>query len=69
MIIPALMLVACCVGLPDMEKPINTVAALLCIMAIGSLSTTKPRSPRCVGTTEGGRNMVEDAFKTLPVAQ
>merc|ERR1719399_2328519 len=47
MIIPALMLVACCVGLPDMEKPINTVAALLCIMAIGSLSTMQSANSGC----------------------
>merc|ERR1719316_2402816 len=47
MIIPALFLVACCVGLPDMEKPINTVAGLLCIMAIGSLSTMQSANSGC----------------------
>jgi len=47
MIIPALVLVAVCIGVPSLEKPCNTVAALLCIMAIGSLSSMQSANSGC----------------------
>ena len=40
-------LVAACIGVPSLEKPCNTVAALLCIMAIGSLSSMQSANSGC----------------------